>query len=238
MKETIYTIPLTEALEKECECVLCFLEERQENEQVEYALGPAMMEPDYRILSNEKGFCRRHTQMLSQKKQALPFALILETRCDAVINKLENDRPKGKKKRFFSKKESGYKALLKTTEALFDTCLVCERIEHTMNQFLNTFWYLYEKEKDFKEKVLLGKGFCLRHFAKLLKAMEHLPDKKRELFQGELYALEIKALKKAKADVSGFAKQFDYRSDKENMQGPKDAHFLCAARLSGSFKRD
>lgn len=238
MKETIYTIPLTEALEKECECAFCFLEDKLEKEQIDYALGPAMMEPDYRILSNEKGFCRRHAEKLSKAKRALPFALVLDTRCDAVIKRLKDAEPQAKKGGFFSKKESGYDALLALTESLTCTCLICERIENTMNKFLDTFWYLYDNEAEFKEKVLSGKGFCLRHFAKLLKTMEHLPAKKREIFAKELYSLELVALNKAKTDVHGFAKQFDYRSDKENWQGPKDAHFLCAARLSGSFERD
>ena len=48
MKETIYTIPINEAYDENCECPLCFLYSRLEKEAVEYALGAAMMEPDYR----------------------------------------------------------------------------------------------------------------------------------------------------------------------------------------------
>ena len=53
MKETIYTIPINEAYETDCECPLCELESKREAEAGEYSLGPAMMEPDFRIDSND-----------------------------------------------------------------------------------------------------------------------------------------------------------------------------------------
>ena len=53
MKEKIYTIPLTEAYEEDCECPFCKLEQQLEQEAVEYALGASMMEPDSRVNSNE-----------------------------------------------------------------------------------------------------------------------------------------------------------------------------------------
>lgn len=238
MKETIYTIPLTEALEENCQCAFCFLEDKLEKEQVEYALGPAMMEPDYRILSNEKGFCRRHMEKLAKSKRALPFALVLDTRTDEVIKLLESVRPAGNKGGFFSKKTSDSEKLTDLADSLTDSCLVCERIQSTMDKFCDTFWYLYDKEADFKGRVLSGKGFCLHHFAQLLKTMKRISGAKRETYAEELYNLQMKNLRKTKEDVHGFVKQFDYRSDKENWQGPKDAHLLCAARLSGSFERD
>ena len=64
-KETIYTIPINEAFEKNSECPLCEIEKRLEKEAVEYALGPAMMEPDHRELSNQKGYCNKQYSMLS-----------------------------------------------------------------------------------------------------------------------------------------------------------------------------
>ena len=60
MKETIYTIPINEAFDTECSCAICAIENRIEKEEIEYTLGPAMMEPDFRIISNQKGFCKTH----------------------------------------------------------------------------------------------------------------------------------------------------------------------------------
>ena len=237
MKETIYTIPLSEAMEENGECAFCFLEEKLEQEQVAYALGPAMMEPDYRILSNEKGFCRRHMEQMSREKKALPLALVLDTRADEVISRLKAVRPNERKSGLLGKKRTDYEKLVETANALADSCLVCERIASTMKKFYHTFWYLYEKESDFRSRVLASKGFCLHHFAGLLSSMDKLGGKK-EQFAREVYELELKVLSGMKEDVHGFTKQFDYRADKENWQGPKDAHLLAAARLSQSFERD
>ena len=79
MKETIYTIPINEAFDTKCSCAICAIENRIENEEVEYTLGPAMMEPDFRVNSNKVGFCKAHYKKLLQKGKALPLALVLQT---------------------------------------------------------------------------------------------------------------------------------------------------------------
>lgn len=235
MKETIYTIPLSESLEQDSECPFCYLENKLESEQIDYCLGPAMMEPDHRILSNTKGYCRRHMDQLAGAKRALPFALVLDTRMDEVIQTLEDARgtkKTGKKAGLFAKKEPGASCVAQATAELTATCLVCERMEHTMSKFFYTFWYLYGKEPDFRKKVLSGKGFCLHHFKEVLNASEKHAGSRREEFLEELTSLELENLKRNKQEVHGFVKQFDYRSDKENWNGPKDAHLICAGKLS------
>ena len=79
MKERIYSIPLTEALEETRGCILCTLEKRLEEQAVLYFLGPSMMEPDSREITNKKGFCKSHMGMLFDKKNRLSLALMLET---------------------------------------------------------------------------------------------------------------------------------------------------------------
>ena len=87
MMESICTIPLTEVLEERDGCPLCRIRDTLERRVVEYITGPAMMEPDHRILSNTKGYCRRHMDQLAGAKRALPFALVLDTRMDEVAFK-------------------------------------------------------------------------------------------------------------------------------------------------------
>jgi len=80
MKETIYTIPVTEAFQAECECPLCKLETKLENEYVDYVLGASLMEPDSRKLTNEKGFCRKHfEQVYNKQENKLGLGLIIDT---------------------------------------------------------------------------------------------------------------------------------------------------------------
>jgi hypothetical protein len=85
MKEKIYTIPITEVFESPCFCPFCALEKRLNDEEVTYALGPAMMEPDYRILTNEKGFCQAHMKELNSLPKILPLALVQQSVLDAAL---------------------------------------------------------------------------------------------------------------------------------------------------------
>lgn len=238
MIESIYTIPLTEALDEETLCPFCYLEDKLEREQVEYALGAAMMEPDFRMLSNEKGYCRHHIGMMAHAKKALPLALVLDTRCDEVLKQVKATGDFNKKSGLFKKGKSPREVLTETVNNLADTCLICERIEKTMDKFINTFWYLYGKEPEFKQRFLNGHGVCIPHFAKLLKALDNVSGSKKEIYASELYDLEIKILEHEKEEVHGFTKQFDYRSNKDEWKVERDAHLNCAKRLSGSFNRE
>lgn len=65
MKEQIYTIPVNEVYDTDCECPLCELEKKLEKETLDYALGAAMMEPEFRMESNEKGFATITVQCFS-----------------------------------------------------------------------------------------------------------------------------------------------------------------------------
>lgn len=78
MKEKIYTIPVTEAFEQDCECPLCLLQNKLEKEYTDYYLGPALMEPDSRIDTNKRGFCRKHFELL-YNRQENRLGLALET---------------------------------------------------------------------------------------------------------------------------------------------------------------
>ena len=80
MKETIYTIPLNEAFDTDCECAICEFMRKEEINLVNSTMGASMMEPDERITSNEMGYCQRHTQMMYKHGNKLSHALVLETR--------------------------------------------------------------------------------------------------------------------------------------------------------------
>lgn len=228
MKERIYTIPLTESLDAETECPFCFLEKKIEKEQIEYALGPAMMEPDYRLISNEKGFCQKHMEALFNSRRALPFSLVHDTRIDEVIKSLEDVLKKPEKKKT--------QVLMNTLKGHTSGCIVCDRVESTIKKFINTFWYLYKKEPDFKNRILNGKGFCIHHFEDIIKESNQAGLKKNE-YVNELLELELKNLKRIKENVHDFTKQFDYRNEGKSNEDIHDAHILCAEKLSKYCER-
>ncbi len=225
MKEHIYTIPLSEAVEQGGECLFCTLEKRLEAEAVDYALGASMMEPDSRVVSNEKGFCRRHYAQMAEKNNALSLALVLDTHLNEVRERLAKtkDAATAGKGGLFKKNAGLADAAVKVRE-MTDSCVICEKLEKTLARYADTFWHLYTTEPDFREKVRSGKGFCLPHFALLLAACEReVPGGKQAACIEELYALEEAQLARLNEEVNWFTKKFDYRFHDAPWGDAKDA---------------
>ena len=61
MKEQLYTIPVNDAFEKDCECPLCFMYNNLEEDAVSFTLGPSYMEDDIRLETDKAGL-RRYLQ--------------------------------------------------------------------------------------------------------------------------------------------------------------------------------
>lgn len=79
MEEKIYTIPVTEAFEKKDGCPFCRLRRDLENTERDLIMGASMMEPDIRIKTNARGFCRRHYKKMFDLNNRLSLALMLES---------------------------------------------------------------------------------------------------------------------------------------------------------------
>ena len=86
MKEKIYTIPVNDAFRRnDRDCPLCVLREGLETQLLDYYLGPSLMEPDVRVSTNERGFCRTHANALhARENNRLGLGLMLHTRLTRV----------------------------------------------------------------------------------------------------------------------------------------------------------
>ncbi len=222
MKEQIYTIPINEAFDEICECPLCVIERRLEEEAVEYELGPAMMEPDHREESNKKGYCRRHLEMMFESSNKLSLALILDTHLQEVRNKI-SELPTEKKGLF--KKE---KPTIKET---VDSCMVCEKINKTMERYCDVLAAMWKDEEDFRRKFDNSKGFCLPHFEMLLK---HGNGE----FLKALIGKEEQELKRINDDIHKFTLKFDYRNRDMDWGTAKDAPIRCVEKVVGYIKEE
>lgn len=221
MKETIYTIPINEALDQKTECPFCYLLNTLEKEAIDYTLGAAMMEPDYRILCNEKGFCNRHATMLFKKPNKLSLALILDSRLEKLLS--DFSPKKAEKKSRFKKQPK--------QESQKESCIICEKIENTLNRYSEVFFYMWKKDSDLKEKVLSSKGFCLPHYNFLCeKAGMYLsnPDD----FLIPVYELQKKELQRIKDEVHHFTLKFDYRNKDLPWGNSQDAPKRALEKLS------
>lgn len=232
MKEHIHTIPLSEAMEADSECVFCTIEQRLEQEAVEYALGASMMEPDSRIQSNQRGFCRRHYHMMSQKNNALSLALVLDTHLDELRRRLSEVEQTacGSKPGLF-KKAGGTSEACAQLEDLLASCVICDKLNDTMTRYAGTFWQLYDTEPDFRQKVQNGKGFCLPHLSLLLQAAAKEP-RHAQKHLPELFALEQAQLERMNGEVNWFTKKFDYRYHDQPWNNAKDAPQRCMDKLA------
>ena len=224
MKEKIYTIPVNEAFSSDSECAFCYLEELLEKESVEYTLGAAMMEPDFRIESNEKGFCKNHYSMLFSKQNKLSLALILESHLLELTNEFEvllkNPKKNDKISKWFSKKEC--------------SCIICDRVNNTMKRYVEVFFYMWSHDDEFKSKVMNSKGFCLNHLEIIYNnAFKYLSKKDAVEFLKLIYEKEKDELKNIQNDIHKFTLKFDYRNKDMEWGSAIDAPKRTIEKLSG-----
>lgn len=241
MKEQIYTIPVNEAFDTDCECPLCVLEKKLEDEAVEYALGAAMMEPDYRVESNEKGFCNRHLSQMFELQNKLSLALILDTHLEEVRKKLEIYQKNlsalnTKKNSLFKKSDSTEfsEKLSDTLNKINSPCIICDRINHTMERYISTIFYMWSKDDDFKKKFEASKGLCLKHFEQLITASKkHISGKTQTDFLNTIITKEMSELSRIQDDIHKFTLKFDYRNRDMEWGTAENAPIRTVEKISG-----
>lgn len=248
MKETIYTIPVNEAFEKPCECPMCNLENRFENDRVNYYLGPSLMEPENRIETNETGFCAKHfKQMYDTRANRLGLGLILHThlheqnqKLDRMVHGAAAQNAEPAKKSFFASLKSGgdhaktAESLLTYLEELESGCCICRDLVKTMERYCEVITHLYFSEKDFRNRFDSGLGFCMPHFGMLLRAgKKNLSGARQEEFLGALIRMQLANLKRIEGEVEWFTQKFDYRNQDADWGNSRDAVPRSIEKLTG-----
>lgn len=242
MKETIYTIPINDAFDKDCECAICAFMKEEEKKLIEYTVGASMMEPDVRAVTNEKGFCNKHFCDIYNTPNKLSCALVAQTHMEEIIKNLKSGAMDiSKSEKGFFKKKDGFDTAVKAEIGRLDTlnssCVICSRLDDILNKFLKNLVYLYETEPEFKQKFLNSKGFCVLHFEKLLKsAANNLKGDKKDEFIQNLYKIEISHLERNLVDLENFIKKFDHRYINTEFENSRDALIRSAQKIAGYFE--
>ena len=244
MKEQIHTIPVNEAFEAVDECPFCNMERAVEQSAIRYVLGPAAsyMEPDVRGATDKAGFCREHMKKMYDYGNTLGNALILQTYYARLLDEFHlaaatfEMPPKqpilGKKKPM-----TGDRYWQRLQERV-ESCYICDKIEYNMSRYYHTFFVLL-KEEEFRKKVEGTKGFCLRHFARLLQeAEEKLPNAQREWFYETILPLMEENLIRVKDDLDWLVAKFDYRNAGADWKNSKDALQRTMQKLEGIYPAD
>lgn len=199
MKDSIYTIPISEVFEPKCGCPLCVLFASLEERWVDYITGAAMMEPDVRIETNRLGFCGHHFEMMLGMRNRLSVALMLQTRLAWIDENLTAPV-----------KSAG---LFRKEEADSDVCFVCRKIDGEFRRIGSNVATVWAREADFRTLYGQQESLCYPH-AKMLLAAGKATLRGKELtgFLEATAALTRKRLAPLKEDIDSFCNLFDYRN--------------------------
>ncbi len=253
MKEQIYTIPVTDAFREDHECALCLLERSLEDRYTDYFLGASLMEPDTRVETNRNGFCRNHFEkMYNRQDNRLGLGLILDThlkehiealkkiyfsRSDDIEKEIKKTSAMNLSDKLKSKKSPSSQArefLTKHLDDLEKNCMICAKIDFTMERYIDVMFYLWAKEPEFLELFNSKKGFCMVHFNRLLKDTEkYLKYSLRAQFTNDLIKMELMNLERIQREVNWFTEKFDYKNNDAPWGNSRDALPRSLEKIAG-----
>ena len=219
MKEQIHTIPISDAFENAGECPFCYIEKRTEDHVMDFVLGhgASYMEADIREMTDKEGFCRSHFKKMFDYGNSLGNAWILKTmymRHIEEMNKAFKDfKPDASPSKggLFKKASSG-NSITDWINKRESTCFICDSVNKTFNAYMKTFFTMYEKDPELKEKLKNTKGFCLDHLKVVLEGN-----------MNRIYE-----------DVAWFIEKYDYKNKDADWKNSKDAIQRGMQKLRGS----
>lgn len=244
MKEQIDTIPVNDAFASDDECPFCWLERKATQSTIRYVAGPgaSYMEPDVRAATDAVGFCTAHMKALYDYGNTLGSALMLQTHMAGLLTEFEAElddfRMPGKKGLFAKKQPTPEETWWQRLEKKQHSCFICDRVEYNMHRYIHTFFYML-KDPQFRETVASSKGFCLKHFSRLMEAaQDELANAHREWFYGTVPALTYKNLIRVKEDLDWLIAKYDYRNAGAPWNNARDALPRTMEKLQGFHPSD
>jgi hypothetical protein len=242
MREKIYTIPVHDAYATASGCPLCRLEETRTDELVAYYLGPALMEPEVRTLTNARGFCRDHWRALYNcGENRLGLGLLLHTHVAELTDELRRLQPgttyAARKGLFASGRKEDRVKILETAERIeqkVESCVICDRLDQTMGHYLDVICAEYFAEPEFRQQFNQSHGHCLPHLALLLRSAVHFlsPNQALELVT-QVMSQEQEAMAALRDDIEWFTLKFDYRNARADWKNSRDALPRAIRQISG-----
>lgn len=195
MRSDICSIPVEEVFEPKEGCPVCRMRNMLENRMAEYITGAAMMEPEVRKVTNEKGFCLRHYKMILSRKNRLSVALMLESHLKEMEKKVKSP---------VAKAETSH-------------CFVCDEVERNMTALISNTLKKYESDMEFRHLFEKQETLCLPHFYELCSAADKKMGRRfRGEFKSAAKELTLRSIESLHGDVKHFCDMFDYRNNGEN----------------------
>lgn len=216
MKENICSIPINDIFNEKKGCPICTMYEMLQKNYVEHTTGPAMMAPNIRVITNKKGFCKKHFDMMVEHGPRLSNALILQTHLDEIRTTVLNN--KGDK--------MPSKAQLQAIDEIQSSCYICDRIEHDIKHLLKTVFVEYSKSEEFRQTYKSQEFLCFEHYNLLMKCMldkKAIDKKYRNEFIEDTNTLCKKQIDLLYDDITHFTKMYDYNNRGKDFGNSKDS---------------
>lgn len=191
---------IEEHFDERDQCPLCRIKATVNDRLTEQYLGDGVMEDDTRKEVNKLGFCAHHYKKLFNSRSKIGLALQVSTRLNTVNSFIEP--PKGTKQ---AQKQA--EEILK----LGTTCVVCKYLDEHMVRYYKTVAEVYKTVASFKDKLKKTHGFCLEHYAQLLKYSGYAGGKQKE-YTNDLYELEASRMAVLGDGLHEFCMRHDYRT--------------------------
>ena len=234
MKEHIHTIPVIDALKDSGLCAFCAMKKKLEENAIQFILGPAYMEDDVRMATNKTGFCKKHLEVMYKEQNRLGLALMLHTHVQELNKKFISLAGFIKKPTFFGSASDPYiERLGEFLAATNGDCYVCTRIENTFDRYIDTFFMLWSKGGTEAQLIQAQKGYCLPHFAVMLKYAGKLGGGKKKKFASDILPAWQESIKALETDLDWFVQKFDHKNKDEPWNNSRDVLPRALAILGG-----
>ncbi|MBQ3116507.1 MAG: hypothetical protein IJC07_05710 [Clostridia bacterium] len=190
---------IKEKFKVDCECPLCEIQKIVEEQFLHEFLNDAVMEENTRITVGKKGFCSRHFDMLFTRQNKLSVALQIGTRAEVLQNYMGEIK---------SAKQA--KKLAEQIDDASKRCVICSLTEDSMVKYYKTIAQMFTKEKDFFKSIISSKGFCLHHYAELLRYSSFAGFMKDE-YVSVLSSTQNRNFNRLSSELKTFCDKHDYR---------------------------
>lgn len=212
---------IKEKFKTDCECPLCEIKKVVEEQFLHEFLNDAVMEDNTRIKVGKKGFCARHFDMLFARQNKLSVALQIGTRVEKISPLISP--------------EKSVRAAIKQAEALdkaSTTCVICDLVEESMVKYYKTIAQMFEREREFYKTLISSKGFCLKHYAELLRYSKYAGFISKE-YVNILGSTQKRNMERLQGELKKFCDKHDYRNALEPLGSAETALPRMREKLYG-----
>ena len=168
-------------------------------------------------MTDKEGFCRAHFKKMFDYGNSLGNAWILKPCTCAILRRwTKNLRTLSliqcKGAVFFKKANASSNSIVDWINKRESTCFICDSVNKTFNAYMKTFFTMYEKDPELKEKLKNTKGFCLDHLKVVLEGADtYLKGDKRKEFYDIVLPLMHENMNRIYEDVAWFIEKYDYK---------------------------